>query len=89
MSVYATLNSRKPIPMTIRDSTVRFQTFGQVENYDAPTMQSYYVKTRGNSNSSSSHDELVIQEGKLFSLLRPYMMTSQAKSVRNSAHHLL
>ncbi|CAG7820270.1 unnamed protein product, partial [Allacma fusca] len=52
MSIYATLNSTKPIPMAIRDSTVRFQTFGQRENYDAPVVPSYYKKGRRKSSSS-------------------------------------
>ncbi|XP_035702797.1 Down syndrome cell adhesion molecule-like protein Dscam2 isoform X2 [Folsomia candida] len=65
MSIYATLNSRQSMPMTIRDSTVRFQTFGQVENYDAPPLphQPCFGRPRGNFSSSISHEELVMQEG--------------------------
>lgn len=52
MSIYATLNSTKPIPMAIRDSTVRFQTFGQRDNYDAPiNPAAYYKKNRRKSSS--------------------------------------
>jgi len=55
MSVYATLNSAKPIPMEIRDSTVRFQTFGQRDNYEAPPVPTpNYQKYRRKSGPTSS-----------------------------------
>jgi hypothetical protein len=50
MSIYATLNSTKQIPMTIRDATMRFHTFGQRDNYDAapipPIPASFKKKAR-------------------------------------------
>jgi hypothetical protein len=58
MSIYATLNSAKAIPMEIRDSTVRFQTFGQRDNYDAPPIPiPNYKKNRRKSAPNSSPPE--------------------------------
>lgn len=54
-SIYATLNSAKPIPMEIRESTVRFQTFGQRDNYEAPPVPvPNYKKYRRKSGTSAS-----------------------------------
>lgn len=55
MSIYATLNSTKQIPMAIRDSTIRFQTFGQRDNYDAaPPVAANYKKNKRRKSSSVS-----------------------------------
>lgn len=59
MSIYATLNSRR----TIRENTVRLQTFGQqVENYDAPPPQTVVQYGRTSRFIPSiSHEELGLQ----------------------------
>ncbi|ODM92162.1 Down syndrome cell adhesion molecule-like protein Dscam2 [Orchesella cincta] len=65
MSIYATLNSTKPIPMTIRDSTVRFQSFGQHDNYEAPNnaMTAEFTKrSRRKSCASSPLEEMCMQQ---------------------------
>jgi len=53
MSIYATLNSKQQIPMTIRESTVRLETFGQHDNYAAPTLPVYYKRSRRKSGPPS------------------------------------
>ena len=80
MSVYATLNSTKPIPMAIRDSTVRFQTFGQRDNYDAP-IPVYYKKGRRKSSSSPPDGINVGKSDFQFACLLIFMLKSELLSL--------
>ncbi|CAL8129128.1 unnamed protein product [Orchesella dallaii] len=64
MSIYATVNSTKAIPMTIRNSTMRLQTYGQQDNYEAPTvvLRSNSSRSRRKSRTSASLEEMRMQQ---------------------------